>query len=110
MIEIRPHKGRCRGRTIDLNVDCVWLVDAAHPKPGELLGFADRRPGAPLLLIVNSAPPAVIKEATRALDDRDFGDLSDDKRAMARGTVRDVVAPPMITADDEDTPDPDLED
>jgi hypothetical protein len=96
--EIQPHKGLCGGVETDTGLDAVWQFDAVYPK-GLRIALADRTPGAPLQLLVN-ASEAVIAEAQKLLDDRDFGDLPDDKQALGRGQ-RWIQHPPAVIEDEE---------
>lgn len=99
MIELRAHKGICRGREIDLGLDAIFEVSPVYPK-GRRLGYVDRRRGAAIQLIEPVAE-AIVAEIRRAVDERDYAELRPEFAAAT--AVRDVIpAPPLPPVDDDE--------
>lgn len=108
MIEVRNIRGLCRGKDTDTTMDGIYIVDALHPN-GNMVGLAGRQPGAAVQLLV-AVSESVLREIVTAMDDRDFGHLSEMRQSMAQGQ-RAIEGPPTITDDkgEEDTTDDDTE-
>lgn len=102
MLELRPHKGLCRGREVDLGLDAIFEVSPVYPK-GRRLGYVDRRRGAAIQLIETVAD-SLINEARRLVDERDYAELRPEFAAAT--AVRDVIpAPPPPPVDDDEDED-----
>lgn len=82
-IEIRPHLGMRREVEIDTGLDGIWVIDPVTPQ-GRRVGFAQRRKGGAAQLTAQVSE-ATMRQISKALDDRDFGELDEVKQAMARG-------------------------
>lgn len=98
MIELRPHKGLCRGREVDLGLDAVFEVSPVYPK-GRRLGYVDRRRGAAVQLIEPVAE-SIVAEIRRAVDARDYEELRPEFAAAT--AIREVFPAPPLLPDEDD--------
>lgn len=95
-IEIVPLVGQVEdpinGGTMDRDtgIDQVMVVNKLHPKPGIRIGYAARRPNAPLTLLMPCSE-ADVSEAENALRSRECEANSE------AGKRKVTVAPPLAT-------------
>lgn len=97
MLELRPHVGQCRGVIVDMGFDAIWEVLPICPR-GRRVGYVGRKRDSPIQFI-EPVPDAVIAEARRLVDARDYANVPEEfKSAVA---VREVWrAPPPPPPED----------